>query len=1474
MKKILSIIGSIAVILVLLTIIGSCVSCNGCSGCSSCSSCSSCNSCDSGSGNGGGGGYYPSKPTDYFYLYANDGSDKVYTIDTNASSIKADYIKREGYTFVGVYSSTIGGEMYFNSSNARTLSPQKDDQLYIRWEVNTYKLKFAVGETEIGTEDVQYGTAQPTYPVPLEVPQGKRFEGWKDANGKLVSDENGTPVTEMLTGENYTLTNADKTIKLTASFVDLKYKVTYDFGEYGTSQTVDVVPNSVLTNLPEVDDTNKNYEFIGWAYDNSSNPKFYDGEQITEDTTLYAIVRKFKELSLMNGDTLLKTERVYDGVTLQLKDVEDLELAPGYGVSDWYTSPTMGGGDRITSVAYNTPYTTLYANVQAITYTATFNTGAGESCEASSVNYTVEEEKPLPAASKQNYEFVGWCTDSELTSTPIKKIVKGTHEDLNLYPKFKGVDVEFILNGRGATLSDNVAVVEYGSSYTLLVPKYEGYLFLGWFDSIAGGVKYTDGKGASVKPLDSTEEITLYAQWAKKLAVNVTVIPASAGTVETEDYYIEGDKVTLSYLVPAGYKMIGWYVGDNVVETGETYEFTMPADDVDITLQLEAKTYTITLDCMGYPEDGDTITVTYGEPYELPVLEKPAYSFIGWYYGKNLLTDNKGKSLKNWSETKSVTVSVQFAELDESNGKLIYDKATLLAVKDAPNEKYQLVFDVDMEGEQWTPFAFGGTIVGNDHTIWNLTVSPTTVGNTGMFTTLSGTVQNVKFENLNVTLTATDYTNSYAVGGVCGVLTGTLQNVTVKSGEIVGGTNYNYAGGLVGSMTGGTLKNCKNYATVTSTSNSGAGGIVARFTGGTLTENENYGTVNGTQLVGGIAGYVSVGGNFSIITLKNEGTINGKERVGGVFGDVNGSHNTGYNDATFTLTLKNLNNSGNIICEAGNAGGIIGRLYVNATHSGSHTSLFRLTASQLINTGNVTGQSYVGGLFGYAFSNDGASNLSGCTSSGTITAKYYVGGFAGKLEYIKVAGGSNKGSTIVATDFLLVDTTRYAYVGGYVGCGYHFSDVVNESSITYTARGQYVGGLAGYLNGTVNNCSNSGKIDAKESNFVGGLVGSMSLGGNNSCITLTNSGDVIGNSYTGGIAGYIKDYSHIGYNDAYYTLTMTNVNNSGKISGANDVGGLIGKADIYAEHSGSHTSLLKITASLWGNTGDVTGVAYVGGLIGHGYSNDAASTITSGKSSGKITAQYYIGGLAGKLENIKVVEGDNTGTVINATGFLLDNTTRLAYVGGYAGYGYIFNNCIANTTDITYTQKGNYVGGIAGYTHGVVSNCTNNGNIIATESNYVGGIAGSMDLYGTQTVQKLTNGGKVSGKDNVGGVAGYLSSYIHIGYNDGTYTLTIKEFTNTGAVSGNNNVGGVIGYGRALAEHNGSHTSKTKITASFITNSGAVTGAANVGGLIGYVTTNDTASTIMESSNTGAVNGTGENVDNLIGYKSNISFVN
>jgi len=573
--------------------------------------------------------------------------------------------------------------------------------------------------------------------------------------------------------------------------------------------------------------------------------------------------------------------------------------------------------------------------------------------------------------------------------------------------------------------------------------------------------------------------------------------------------------------------------------------------------------------------------------------------------------------------------------------------------------------------------------------------------------------------------------------GLFADLCGTVQDLSIENANITVTGDYKSIGILCGTL-------------------SGNGKISNIIVSGNVTASDSIS-------VGGIVGYVAKQGNYSFSNLENKANVTGKENVGGVAGYFGDYYETASND--LTSTLYSLKNSGTVVGEKF-VGGIIG--VINCINN-SFSQTIKISDTQ--NTGNVRGDSNVGGIVGYAACNaPEKSIIENSVCKADIEAECYVGCIAGWLENITVNNCSNEGSTLTATKYYSDDGIKYALVGGFVGYGYLINNCTNKVNINYTSTGRGVGGIMGY---SYSYSYGSAKMT-----------------------NLHNDADITGYDYVGGIIGIIDSESSYSSDK----LELSSFTNSGKVTASdNYAGGILGYLYTYSNDSSSYKTAISI--SYFQNTGDVKGKLYVGGIVGYGESNSTKSFIENSSNNSNITAEAYVGCIAGELYYIAIDNCKNQGSTLNATKYATIEGVKYAYVGGFVGRGYIINNC-TNTVKIDYTSSGFYVGGIAGYILGYdsaeMSNLHNTADISGYE--YVGGIIGawkSKESYSDDTLNlsAFTNSGRItSSKNYAGGIIGYLyccNTSYHL------YKVSISDFINTGDVIGQQYVGGIIGYGES-----------------------------------------------------------------------------
>ncbi len=778
--------------------------------------------------------------------------------------------------------------------------------------------------------------------------------------------------------------------------------------------------------------------------------------------------------------------------------------------------------------------------------------------------------------------------------------------------------------------------------------------------------------------------------------------------------------------------------------------------------------------------------------------------------------DNKDNNNTNDGNNGTNTEQIVFTEISTMEELLKLNNSS---------ENYKLKNDIDISGvSNWSPIVeFSGVLDGNGFSITGLTIS-SIQNNIGLFSSLKGTVQNLKVTDVNIKNTG----DAENIGAICGQLTnnGKLDNVLV-TGTIsaIYGSNV---GGLSGKSNGAIL-NCTNEISVVAESS--VGGIIGYgeySSTKTLENNTNNAVIKGTSNVGGIIGYISAYTNSPTFTITNcinkQDIVGSKDSIGGIIGYFYG----------YKIVSTNCQNLASITGKD-NVGGIFG----NST-TGSIS-----TAS---NIADITGENYVGGYVGRG---DNVS-IEFATNENVITGNAYVGGIAGRCASLNNC--TNNGN-VISQNIIIQDNVGCSYIGGIAGRSSSINNCTNNSDIVGATGGNYVGGISGYIessktmNGNTNNASVSGSA-----NYVGGIAGYFAATATYEVNDNTNNGVVNGNASVGGLFGYISAYTNsptltmsncvnkqevVGNKDNIggivgyyygYKVEITNCKNMAEITGKNNVGGLIGLGTTGSISTSS-------------NIADITGENYVGGYIGRADN----TSVKFATNENAITGNAYVGGIAGRCGSLD--NCTNNGQ-IKANRVIVESNVSCTYIGGVAGRSSSINNC-TNNSDIVGATGGNYVGGISGY---IESSKTMNGNInnasVAGTGDYVGGIAGYFAATATYEVNDNTNNGVVNGNTSVGGLFGCISAYTN------SPTLTMSNCVNKQEVVGNkDNVAGIVGYYYGY---------KVEITG--CKNMAEITGKNNVGGLIGLGTTGS----ISTSSNIADI--TGENyVGGYIGRADNTS---
>ena len=435
---------------------------------------------------------------------------------------------------------------------------------------------------------------------------------------------------------------------------------------------------------------------------------------------------------------------------------------------------------------------------------------------------------------------------------------------------------------------------------------------------------------------------------------------------------------------------------------------------------------------------------------------------------------------------------------------------------------YQLNNDLDLSEISWTPIeGFKGTLIGNGYTIKNLKIESDS-SQVGFFSTLEGTVTNLKFENASVIVTG----YQEAVGILCGELTGMMSDITV-SGTVIA-VNSNHVGGVAGSVA-----KLGNYA---------------------MSNIINNADINGAEYVGGIAGYF--GGQYNtygsykmqLNMFKNSGNIQGNgSYVGGIFGYL-------YCENTYSSSSNQVVQ----IYDFENTGDVLGKIYVGGIFGNAYSDDSTSSAERMKNCANIQAEAIVGCIGGWV----SGIILNSCSNEGsTLTASKYISEDGQKLAYVGGLVGCgaliNNSKNSVSINY----TAGGRYVGGISGYlkvtgNINLENLENAASIN---GAEYVGGIAGYFGGQYNTYGsykmqlnmfkNSGNIQGNGS-YVGGIFGYLYCentysSSSNQVVQIydfENTRTVSGKSYTGGLFGYA-------YTDSTESVMLGCVTTTGKIAG-------------------------------------------------------------------------------------------------------------------------------------------------------------------------------------------------------------------------------------------------------------------------------------------------------------------------------------
>lgn len=652
----------------------------------------------------------------------------------------------------------------------------------------------------------------------------------------------------------------------------------------------------------------------------------------------------------------------------------------------------------------------------------------------------------------------------------------------------------------------------------------------------------------------------------------------------------------------------------------------------------------------------------------------------------------------NWLDSSSNYTTTFSGSGTEADPYLIANEKQLAGLsynvknnRDYSDGKYfKQTKDLDMKAYYWTPigsgsyyFDFAGNYDGGGHTVSGIFTKD--IDYAGLFGRSGyGEIKNVGVINSNIQ-------GNYAAGGIYGGFDGSSgPEVSQCYSENCTITGTTYAGGICGALFGLRITDCYNKSTIIG---SGA-----------------------SSYAGGIAGYLSYGGQDSIQNCINAGSVSANT-AGGILGYLS-YISSGY-------VIEDVFAYGSV--SGATRGAIIGK----GPSSGDTTNAMdELTCRYEIDVyENTMG-------FGESDLKDLMTKRSYFNSSWDFDNTWYIeDGIVPRLRvfglptnWIDLADNEFAGGTGTSSDpYKIKNPTQLAYLAKQVNAGTNYSGVYFKQvadldlggydwtpigagapwSGGYSFKGTFDGGERNITNMSIKNIYNYstglfGKAEnatfknviIKDSYInnpgygcIGGLVGcgySSTILDSSCNIKISDNSN--SSSYVGGFVGYMSGGS------------ITSCINRGSLQSAKGyVGGIVG------ENASSAT----ITSCQ--NEGDLKG-AQVGGIAGV----NSSKSITNSMSCGIIEGSQYIGGLVGRNNGSSLANSVSTSMLVKTessckagaiVGYMVNQNTvsSCVYVGGSDGsevlpfYGEKTAGSVSNCYSIVNRQKYYSSGSFGGF---------------------------------------------------------------------------------------------------------------------------------------------------------------------------------
>lgn len=521
---------------------------------------------------------------------------------------------------------------------------------------------------------------------------GWEFIGWTDKKGATTNALEVYRPEDTTTGDKTLYAMFKKTIRVDFRIQDGNQRFNLPTNERQEFTIYNAETEAIVT-MPEVDELNNNYEFLGWTKEENGEKVEYEAGQtakVSNYTIFYTVTKTKQPITSSyhyydeNGNGAVDEVGcyLYNGeTTCETKSTVTESIYGDAVLGGWSSNATTVKLSNNQIINKDTDFYGVYDEVITVSYysgmdkaSTSISTKAKQMIVSPSgttnVSPTIVLETPDGIS---GYQTLGWRTDkvggeAELKANATYKLT----DSIELYGTYlKNVTISYVTNGGSPTPANETKKMYYNTAEDSSNVKIEftlaneltkvGYEFKGWLVNNTGN-EYEAGS-----KIELSQNTKMYASWeVKKYKVTYNYESNGGSSVTTKEketaYLSQVDLTPVAY--KEGYEFVGWSSEEN--STKVLNQLEMPAEEITLYAVYRAPveaTWILTDSAAGTLSTDKTICYKYNEAENCKVSTaqvtvSEGYIVTGWTRTQGSLTVEVSNNSQTALESKETFYSI------------------------------------------------------------------------------------------------------------------------------------------------------------------------------------------------------------------------------------------------------------------------------------------------------------------------------------------------------------------------------------------------------------------------------------------------------------------------------------------------------------------------------------------------------------------------------------------------------------------------------------------------------------------------------------------------------------------------------------------------------------------------------------------------------------------------------------------------